>query len=936
LLWNPVEIPLAKVVNLRINTLLTAMSLALVFIVLVLASSLFYIYRQVEGFQENWREYSQQSSDKHIFFNTLSRDLGYGGMIHGFKNYILREDDNSLASARISIMLARASVDNYRVLELSTRESDALNDISRMLDKYAENLEIAHLMQLDGSSILEIDQSVRVNEVASVVALDTLESLLFSVTGGTDTEANFSYAITRLRHQMGYGGMIHLFKNYVLRGEADLLEPLAMKFAESRKALATLQSLASNRMETDAIGVITATIDMYQANLDRVIQAHMDGMGPTMIDALVRVDDAPAQDALNILVRENFQREEASKATIALNLFNLEKFSSLSSFITVDVLLLVSLLVLLVIRKQVVTPITRTTSVMLELAGGKLDTVVPYQDQQNEIGDMNRALEVFRDAAVQQEEDKLELEQTRLEAERANAAKSEFVSSMSHELRTPLNAILGFAQLMNRDPDHPLTPKQAEGIDRIQKSGRHLLDLINQVLDLSRIESGKLEISIEKVNAEYVIQEAFDMTRNYAESRHITLTLENQATNGWVLADRTRFRQVLLNLLSNAVKYNRDSGSITVHCETAANGRYRVEVSDTGAGIALDKQSQVFTRFNRLGAEMSTIEGTGIGLSLSREIIKLMEGEMGFVSEPGKGSTFWFELPAAESPGDVTAEVVNSISTDAPGNIHLLEQLSGTLLYIEDNPTNMRLMELVFDQFKNLHLQMATTAELGLEMADSVRPDIIFLDINLPGMDGFEALAHFREKDSTRDIPIIAVSAHAMDTHKKKARAAGFDDYITKPFSVDEVLSKVASLLKQQYASQAAPASAGPDTGHYPALDSNDVSRIINTTAMLGEVYLGIIRQQAADFPALIDKVQDAINAADPKATEFAAHTLKTCAATFGARGIWAMAQDIESQAKEGRLATTENISVMKSAYVPISPVIAKLLEDLGQQLPSH
>jgi signal transduction histidine kinase/CheY-like chemotaxis protein/HPt (histidine-containing phosphotransfer) domain-containing protein len=918
-------------VNLRINTLLNAMSLSLIIIMMVLASSLYYIYRQVNGFQDDWDEYSQLSSDKYIFFNTLSRDLGYGGMIHGFKNFILRQDAVSLANTRTRIIRARASIDNYRVLELNARERDALNDIANMLDKYAVNLDLANSMQATDASILEIDRNVRVGDVASVVALDTLESLLFNESGRTVIESNFSYALTRLQHQMGYGGMIHLFKNYVIRGDSSLLEPLARKFAESRRALATLHTLAGNIREREALDVISATLENYQSNLELVVQAHAEGLSPADIDQRVRINDEPALQALSDLVRENFIREASARRVIAQNLQGLEQYISLSAFVTAEVLLLISLGLLLLIRTQVVTPITDTTRVMRELASGNLETLVPYLEKRNEIGEMNRALEVFRDAAVQQEEDKLELDQTRVEAELANAAKSEFVSSMSHELRTPLNAILGFAQLLNRDPEHPLSPKQAEGVERIQKSGRHLLNLINQVLDLSRIESGKLEISIEPVHADSVMQEAVEMTRDYAATRHITLEYGQRCEKEWVLADRTRFRQVMLNLLSNAVKYNRDGGSIIVTSQNTGNGRFRVEVQDTGAGIPLEKQDQVFSRFNRLGAELSTIEGTGIGLSLSRDLVNQMHGAMGFSSEPGRGSTFWFELQLDKEATDDALHARTNNGGNLATAFTMPDQLSGTLLYIEDNPTNMRLMELVFDQFSNLHLHISATAEEGLEKVDLLQPDIILLDLNLPGIDGFEALRILREKESTRDLPIIAVSAHAMETHKKKARAAGFDDYITKPFNVDEVLNKVATLLQQQYKMQTHESSTGLTAADYPELDWEDVSRIVNTTAALGDVYLDVVRGQAEEIPALLGKISQAMDAVDARAVEFAAHSLKTSAATFGARTLWATAQEIEGLAREGNLSDLPTPARLQTEYSAVQPAIAHLLADLAQ-----
>ncbi|MDP1928863.1 MAG: PAS domain S-box protein [Thiobacillus sp.] len=375
------------------------------------------------------------------------------------------------------------------------------------------------------------------------------------------------------------------------------------------------------------------------------------------------------------------------------------------------------------------------------------------------------------------------------EAERANMAKSEFLSRMSHELRTPLNAVLGFGQLLESDPDHPLTESQVDNVREILHAGSHLLELVNEVLDLSRIESGRLEVSLESIPVDAMIKACLAQIQPLAAQRGIDID-PAQGVPCSVQADWTRLKQVLLNLLSNAVKYNREGGRVQVSWAPSGEHRLRISIRDTGHGIAAEALPRLFKPFERLESAYEGIEGTGIGLALSKKLVVAMHGEIGVETEPGKGSTFWFELPlhTMDEEAAVTADLsIQPLVTSGATR--------KTLLYIEDNPANLRLVKKIISTRKTLDLLDAVNAEDGLEIALRQHPDLILLDINLPGMNGFEALSRLRENSATRDIPVVAVTANAMPRDVERGKAAGFREYLTKPLDMSEFLKMLDHCL---------------------------------------------------------------------------------------------------------------------------------------------
>lgn len=528
------------------------------------------------------------------------------------------------------------------------------------------------------------------------------------------------------------------------------------------------------------------------------------------------------------------------------------------------------------------------------------------------------------------------LRTARDEAETANRAKSQFLSGMSHELRTPLNAIMGFGQLLETDPEHPLADTQKDSIHHILRGGAHLLDLINQVLDLAKIESGNLALSIEPIDTATVLTDCLTMASAMADKKGISLStdLPDRKDMPILMADRTRLSQVLLNLLSNATKYTAEGGAVTLSCGPSPTGMCRFSVVDTGQGIPAAYQDKVFTPFNRLAEEGSATEGTGIGLAITRQIVDLMNGVIGFSSVEGKGSIFWFELPVA---GKAVAVAVSS-EAEKEGvyaNGFGVEIPPSTVLYVEDNPANLKLMEMILGRVGELTLHSAHTAEIGIETAKHIHPDLILMDINLPGMDGVEALKVLRKIPETEDIPVVAVSANAMPHDIKLAQEVGFNAYITKPFDLPDVMAIIAQELGRTVTA-VAPGSDRPtnrSTLEYAPLSADDVRKLFFAADALPSNYVSVLKGQAATLPLLIAKIRHAVTTNEQLEIENSAHTLKTNSGTFGARELWAQAQKAEEVARNGG---TDDINVIVSnledEYDIVSPVIERLLGDLEEE----
>jgi PAS domain S-box-containing protein len=384
-----------------------------------------------------------------------------------------------------------------------------------------------------------------------------------------------------------------------------------------------------------------------------------------------------------------------------------------------------------------------------------------------------------------------ELRHSRETAEAASAAKSEFLSSMSHELRTPLNAILGFAQLLERDRKQPLSERQIERLRHVLRGGEHLLRLIDDVLDLSRIEAGRIMVSSEPVDVREVVEEAVTTLEPMASRAGIAIRRGELPAVPRVVADRTRLAQILMNFGSNAIKYGKQGGHVQFAADEPDPMTVRITVIDDGIGIPADKRDKVFEPFQRAGQETGPIEGTGIGLTITKRLAEMMKGRVGFTSEVDRGSAFWVEMPVHRQ---VTAEIPR-VKLDAGVSPLATGRARHKVVYIEDNPSNIAFMRDLVEDLPSVELLTAPTAEIGLELIRSHRPQVVIMDINLPGMSGFDAVQRLREWPETQRIPVIGLSAAALLKDTTRAKEAGFYRYLTKPVKVAELTRTLEELL---------------------------------------------------------------------------------------------------------------------------------------------
>ena len=580
-------------------------------------------------------------------------------------------------------------------------------------------------------------------------------------------------------------------RGYVIAGDRRFLEPQQAAFRELPRRRAELRRL-SREVRPLALAMDRRIDEYVEFSRRLIVTARRDlgaaraiiasGQGKRRVDALRR---ATRQiDELTIA------RSEASAAKVNSASRRALTIAIVAAALSVTVTVVFTILLTRALRR----PLAEVSAAAARLGTGETAARVNVSGTR-EITELGEAFNSMA-ASLQSSRARLEMRNAELaeaheETRRANEAKSVFLSRMSHELRTPLHSILGFSQLLALDLDRPA---DRERVERILRAGNHLLALIDEVLDISRIETGWADVSFEPLQIEGVVDETVEMLAPAAEAAGVTI--ERAAADGDCVAtgDRRRVRQILLNLVSNAVKYNHDGGTVEIRCAPVPGAnRTRISVTDTGPGLDTDEQSRLFEPFERLGAEATDVHGTGLGLALSRGLAELMHGSLQVESAPGAGSTFHLELPSVEAGADFAA-TGNGVpqASGADG------ARSGVILCIEDNPVNLELLEDALARLPQAEVRVAREGGVGVELARRIAPAVILLDLHLPDLTGEAVLERLRAARETAEVPVIVVSADATEKQRDRLRAAGAEAYLTKPLDVEELLRTIARHLPQR------------------------------------------------------------------------------------------------------------------------------------------
>jgi PAS domain S-box-containing protein len=762
-------------------------------------------YRWMEGFndlQTDWHNYSENVEKKSALTRLLQKALGYGGMIHSLKNYILRNDKKHLLNVHMALYEIKLAIVAYSQLPLSRQEEESLQVMETLYNRYLNAAIEAELLHIKGIDVIEIDSRVKVNDVPAIAALSVLVSNI-----DTTRQAYIGAIANRVefidRRSMVSSALITIllfglaayfawfFRRQLIAPINDLLQAfdsidagknVAERLPVSAKGVSTEineLAMAGNRF----LDVVEAQLQLQKSAERRATESEqrVSAILNSTAEGIITIDDKGLILSFNPKCEALFGYDSEQIIGCNVNkLMRAEEQQTHQEYIDN--------------AKKMEKRIINTNR---DLWGQHKSGYVFPMELTVSSADLNGQkcfVGVLHDISARKANE-FKLLSAKREAEKANAAKSQFLSAMSHELRTPLNAILGFSQLMIYNRKDPLTSKQSVNTEQIMQAGQHLLVLINDILDLTKIESGSFEIDFDCVSLNEIIEECLEMIGQQAKKANITIVIDTSLDNDYQLhSSFTRLKQVMLNLLSNAIKYNRPDGKVTISVASNQAGMLQINVRDTGSGISKENYKGVFEPFVRFDKNATEIEGTGIGLSVCTSLVEAMKGKIGFTSEVDIGSTFYVYIPLFKADKKDWMETTQAVDENQLQNLGYADK---TLLCIEDSNTNMILMKALVANISEMRFISASDAETGIVLTQTpkTRPDIIFMDINLPGMDGFEALSCLQSNEDTKKIPVIALSASATKDNIADGIKAGFLDYLTKPLRVEEVAQAIYKAL---------------------------------------------------------------------------------------------------------------------------------------------
>jgi len=889
--------------NTRIRTTGWAFVIALLIAGGVFAASSLITVNNISAVQKTWSRFEEHRSYKAGALSALRKEIGYGGMIHQFKNFILRHDKNGIGVVNAKLGGAASAIARYRALGLNEVELKAIVDVERTLDSYAEALSHAAALTATGATSAEIDTQVRIDDTAALRGLDALDEEVTKLSDGGAGRPSKSQAVATLRKAMGYGGMIHNFKNAILRHDHQALKLTLKGIAAARKALGLYSERSLSTTERQAIANISGVLTAYETASAQIEKLAGQGQTAAAIDNIVRIDDTPALNGFNTLIREIAQqnRQEAARVDNALALVaSVAKSSALVTLVLIALLAATSLWIL---QNRIINPIAHITRIMSRLAEGNLDLEIDAAGQNNEIGEMARAVEIFRNTAIDRAKADLALKESgeRMEAvvdhifdgifiidqlgtiqsvnpaavnifdysegeligrnvrilmpephhsahdgylsdyvttgksgiigigrevegvrrdgsgfplhlqiadlhlsagrfflgvvrdlteqKEADRAKGEFVSTVSHELRTPLTSIKGSLGLIRSGAIGTLPEKLRSMLDIAYKNSDRLVLLINDILDMEKIKAGKMDYQMLPTEIVSLVDEAIEANEGYGEEHNVTfvkLTTEKEAL---VHGDKDRLMQVLSNLMSNAAKFSPDGEQVEMSIGRH-DGMVRIAVKDNGPGIPEKFKKAIFQKFSQADSSDTRQKGgTGLGLSITKAIVEQHGGSIGFESEVGKGSNFFFDLPELTEQNE-QLERRETAPPKAGGNGH------HKILICEDEPDIVAILEKTLENTGYI-TSVATTADEAKRMLEESEYSAMTLDLGLPDRDGLSLLRDLRKTEKLRDLPVIVVSATPREGEAELiGESVGVHNWLEKPIDSSRLIELIGDAVK--------------------------------------------------------------------------------------------------------------------------------------------